>query len=114
MPNELDHLLAQCDPATPLDDTDRAWLNAEPVGNEALNEYFYVPAISDPEGFIGQLRESLAAIDRLGQPLEIADFANIIGILLGRAISDKAALERDFQQGFAHGIDLARRETHDQ
>lgn len=114
MPNELDHLLAQCDPAIPLDDTDRAWLNAEPVGNEMLDEHFYAPAISDPEGFIGQLCESLAAIDHLGQPLEISDFANIIGLLLGRAISDKAALERDFQQGFAHGIDLARREQHAQ
>jgi hypothetical protein len=49
-------------------------------------------------------------IDRLGQPLEIADLANEIGLLLGRAISDKAALERDFQRGFAHGVDLARRE----
>lgn len=79
-----------------------------------LDEHFYVPAISDPEGFIGQLRESLAAIDRLGQPLEIADLANIIGLLLGRAISDKTALERNFEQGFAHGINLARRETHGQ
>lgn len=114
MPNELDHLLTQCDHAIPFDDTDKAWLNAEPVGNEMLDEHFYVPAISDPEGFIGQLRKSLAAIDHLGQPLEIADLANIIGLLLGRAISDKAALERNFQQGFAHGINLASRETHGQ
>ena len=114
MPNELDHLLAQCDPAIPLNDTDRAWLNAEPVGNEILDEHLCILVISDPERFIDQLRESLAAIDHLGQPLEIVGLANIIGLLLGRAISDKAALERDFQQGFAHGIDLARHEQHDQ
>ena len=70
--------------------------------------------IFDPERFIDQLRESLAAIDHLSQPLEIANLANIIGLLLGRAISDKAALERDFQQGFAHGTDLASREARDQ
>ena len=114
MPNQLDHLLAQCDPAIPLDDTDRAWLNAEPVGNEILDEHLCIPVIFDPERFIDQLRESLAAIDHLSQPLEIANLANIIGLLLGRAISDKAALERNFQQGFVHGINLARRETHGQ
>lgn len=83
-----------------------------------LDEHFYVPALSEPEGFIGQLRESLAAIDHLGQPLEIASLANIIGLLLGRAIRDTVALVRDFQQGFAqgfaHGLDLARHETHNQ
>ena len=31
MPKKLDYLLAQCDPALPLDETDRAWLNAEPA-----------------------------------------------------------------------------------
>lgn len=114
MYNELEHLLAQSDSAIPLDDTDRAWLNVEPVGREMLDEHFYVPVILDPDHFIDQLRESLAAIDRQGQPLEIADFANEVGLLLGRAISDKAILERDFQQGFAHGVDLARREVCDQ
>ena len=109
MSNELDHLLAQCDQAIPLDATDRAWLNGEAVGHEMLDEHFVVPVIADPERFIDQLRNSLTAIDRLGQPLEIADLANAIGLLLGRAISDKAALERDFQRGFAHGVDLARR-----
>lgn len=113
MSNELDHLLAQCDPAIPLDDSDRTWLNAEPVGHEILDEHFYVPVICDPESFIGQLSESLAAINRLGQPLEIADLANEIGLLLGRIIIDNVALERDFQQGFAHGVDLARREMQD-
>ena len=82
MPNELDHLLVQCDPAISLDDTDRAWLNAEPVGNEMLDEHRYVPVIFDPERFIDQLQESLVAIDRLGQPLEIADLANEIVLLL--------------------------------
>ena len=57
MSNESEHLLAQCDPAIPLDNT---------------------------------------------------DLANEIGLLMGCIISDKAALERDFQQGFAHGVDLAR------
>ena len=114
MSNKLDHLLAQCDQAISLDDTDRAWLNAEAVGHEMQDEHFYVPVISDPERFIDQLRESLAVIDHLGQPLEIADLANEIGLLLGRAISDKAALERDFKQGFAHGVDLTRREVCDQ
>lgn len=114
MPNKLDHLLAQCDPTIPLDDTNRAWLNAEPVGHEMLDEYVDVPVIVDPEQFIDQLRESLATIVRLGQPLEIADLANEIGLLLGRAINDKAVLERDFQQGFVHGVDLARREVHAQ
>lgn len=75
-----------------------------------LDEHFDVPVIVDPEHFIEQLRESLAAIDHLGQPLEIADFTNEIGLLLGCAISDKAVLERDFKQGFARGIDLGRRE----
>lgn len=42
MPNELNHLLAQCDPAILLDDTDRAWLNAKPVDHEMLNEHFDV------------------------------------------------------------------------
>lgn len=110
MSNELDHLLAQCDQAIPLDDTDRTWLNAEAVGHEMLYEHFVIPVIADPERFIDQLHNSLMAIYRLGQPLEIADLANAIGLLLGRVISDKAALERDFQQGFAHGVDLARRE----
>lgn len=66
--------------------------------------------ISDSECFVDQLRESLAAIDSLGQPLEIADLTNEIRLLLGRAISDKAVLERDFMQGFAHGVDLAHSE----
>nr|WP_321238638.1 hypothetical protein [uncultured Tolumonas sp.] len=114
MPNKLDHLLAQCDPIIPLDDIDREWLNAEPVGHEMLNEYIDVPVIIDPEQFIVQLHESLVAIVRLGQPLEIADLANEIGLLLGRAIKDKAVLERDFKQGFVHGVDLAHREVHDQ
>lgn len=109
MSNELDHLLAQCDQVIPIDATDRAWLNGEAVGHEMLDEHFVVPVIADPERFIDQLRNSLTAIDRLGQPLEIADLANEIGLLLGRAISDKAALERDFLRGFAHGVDLARR-----
>ena len=114
MPNELDHLLAQCDPAIPRDDTDRVWLNAEPVGHEVLDEHCYIPPNLDPERFIDQLRESLAAIEHLGQPLEIADLANEIGLLLGRVISNKAVLERDFQNGFTHGVDLAHREQHDQ
>ena len=109
MPNELDHLL----PTISLDDTNQASLNAEPVGNEMLNEHFYVPMISDPDRFINQLRESLTTINRLGHPLEIADLANEIGLLLGRVISNKAVLERDFQQGFSHGVDLAHHEVHD-
>ena len=113
MPNELDYLLAQCDPIILLDNTNRAWLNAEPVGHEILDEYIDVPVIVDPEHFIDQLHEQLATIVRLGQPLEIADLANEIGLLLGRAISDKAVLEKDFQQGFAHCVDLARREERD-
>ena len=32
----LDELLAQCDHTAPDDDGDRAWLDAEPVGNELL------------------------------------------------------------------------------
>ena len=32
----LDELLAQCDEDAPLDDGDRAWLEAKPVGNELL------------------------------------------------------------------------------
>lgn len=55
--------------------------------------------IFDPERFIDQLRESLAAIDHLSQPLEIANLANIIGLLLGRAISDKAAWKGIFSKG---------------
>lgn len=113
MPSELDHLLAQCDLAIPLDDMDQAWLNTEPVGHEVLYEHCYVPQIPDPERFIDQLHESLAAIDHLGQPLEVADLANEIGLLLGRVISNKAVLERDFQHGFAHGVDLAHREVRD-
>ena len=108
MPNKLDYLLAQCDPDIPLDDTDRAWLNAEPVGHEKLEEQLYIPVIDDPEHFIKQLCESIAAITHPGQPLEIVDLANQIGLLLGCTISDKDALERDFQQGFAHGVKLAR------
>ena len=79
-----------------------------------LDEYFYAPVIVDPERFMAQLRESLAAIVRLGQPLEIADLTNDIRLLLGRTISDKAVLEKDFQRGFAHGVDLARCEVCDQ
>lgn len=40
MSNKLDHLLAQCDQAISLDDTDRAWLNAEAVGHEMQDEHF--------------------------------------------------------------------------
>jgi len=32
----LDELLEQCDEIAPADDGDRAWLHAEPVGNELL------------------------------------------------------------------------------
>ena len=32
----LDELLARCDETAPGDDVDRAWLEAEPVGNELL------------------------------------------------------------------------------
>ena len=32
----LDELLAQCDENAPVDDGDRAWLEAKPVGNELL------------------------------------------------------------------------------
>ena len=32
----LEELLAQCDENAPLDDADRAWLEARPVGNELL------------------------------------------------------------------------------
>jgi hypothetical protein len=113
MQNELDHLLAQRDPAIPLNDTNQASLNAEFVSNEMVNELLYVPMISDPVSFINQLRESLATINRLDHPLEIADLANEIGLLLGRVISNKAVLERDFQQGFSHGVDLAYCEIHD-
>lgn len=70
--------------------------------------------IADPDSFINQLRGSLVTINRLDQPLEIADLANEIGLLLGRIISDKVALERDFQQGFSHGVDLAYREINEQ
>lgn len=107
MPNGLE-------PTTHLDDTDRASLKAEAVGNETLNEHFYVSMIADPDSFINQLRGSLVTINRLDQPLEIADLANEIGLLLGRIISDKVALERDFQQGFSHGVDLAYREINEQ
>ena len=108
MSKKLDYLLAQCDPALPLDETDRAWLNAEPVGHEKLEEQFYIPVIDAPEHFIDQLCESIEAITHPGQPLEIVDLANQIGLLLGCTISDKDALERDFQTGFAHGVKLAR------
>ena len=108
MSKKLDYLLAQCDPALPLDETDRAWLNAEPVGHEKLKEQFHIPVIDAPEHFIDQLCESIEAITHPGQPLEIVDLANQIGLLLGCTISDKDALEKDFQQGFAHGVKLAR------
>jgi len=107
MPNGLE-------PTTHLNDTDKASLKAEAAGNEMQNAHFYVPIISDPDSFINQLRASLATINRLDQPLEIADLANEIGLLLGRIISDKVALERDFQQGFSHGVDLAYREINEQ
>lgn len=107
MPNGLE-------PTTHLDDTDRASLKAEAVGNEMQNAHFYVPMISDPDSFINQLRGSLVTINRLDQPLEIADLANEIGLLLGRVISNKTILERDFQQGFLHGVDLAYREINEQ
>ena len=32
----LDELLAQCDETAPVDDGDRAWFGARPVGNELL------------------------------------------------------------------------------
>ena len=32
----LGELLAQCDDTVPVDDEDRAWLNARPVGTELL------------------------------------------------------------------------------
>ena len=32
----LKELLAQCDENAPVDDADRAWLEARPVGNELL------------------------------------------------------------------------------
>lgn len=32
----LDELLAQCDETAPVGEEDRAWLEAEPVGNELL------------------------------------------------------------------------------
>ncbi len=32
----LDELLAQCDDTAPVEDRDRAWLEAEPLGNELL------------------------------------------------------------------------------
>jgi hypothetical protein len=32
----LSELIAQCDPDAPLSDEDRAWLDAPPVGREAL------------------------------------------------------------------------------
>ena len=32
----LEELLAQCDETAPVDDADRAWLDARPVGNELL------------------------------------------------------------------------------
>ena len=32
----LKELLAQCDENAPVDDADRAWLDARPVGNELL------------------------------------------------------------------------------
>lgn len=108
MLNKLDYLLEQCDPNIPLDETDRAWLNAEPVGHERLDEQLYIPVIDDPEHFIKQLCESIAAITHPAQPLEIVDLANQIGLLLGCTISDKDALERYFQHGFAHGVKLAR------
>lgn len=106
--------MAQCDLAIPLDDADRECLNAKPVGHEVLDEHCYIPSNLDPERFIDPLRESLAAIEYLGQPLEIADLANEIGLLLGRTISNKAVLEKDFQQGFAHGVDLACQEGRNQ
>jgi antitoxin ChpS len=32
----LDELLAQCDPSVPMSDEERQWLEAPPVGREAL------------------------------------------------------------------------------
>ncbi len=32
----LEELLAQCDETAPVDDADRVWLDARPVGNELL------------------------------------------------------------------------------
>lgn len=57
---------------------------------------------------------SLAVIDHLGQPLEIADSLMKLGYCWGVPLVTQAALERDFKQGFAHGVDLARREVCDQ
>jgi hypothetical protein len=39
--------------------------------------------------------------------LEPGDLANEIGILLGKVVTDKAALIQEFNHGFAHGVELS-------
>lgn len=42
-----------------------------------------------------------------GIALEIGDFANELGMLLGRNLEDKQKLIHEFNHGFKHGVDLS-------
>lgn len=108
MPKEepkLEQLLAQCDPAAPLDAESQDWLNSSPIGLEIIDAP-RLPTLA-LEDFIQQLRTRPLP----EQPLEIGDLANAIGIILGNCVADKNSLLRDFEMGFRHGVRLTRTEN---
>lgn len=118
----LPELLAQCQPAAERDEVQQEWIDAIPVGKEKpdwlsfadvakpFNDLFDDKNQLDHTALIQCLNETLKACSERGIALEIADFANELGLIFGRHFADKTTLQRDFQQGFTHGVDLARRE----
>ena len=125
----LSELLAQCQTAAERDDIQQDWLDASPVGIELIIEkpdwLSFANVGKDHDALLDNSQRNHAVfmqcLDKILRDhserdivLEIVDFANELGMVLGLAMTDHARLVRDFQQGFTHGVDLARREVRDQ
>jgi len=105
--HSLDDLLNQCESNGILDESDLAWINAESVGKEVIEELLVDRKINH-EYFINNITRTLNDYSQKNIVLEIGDLANELGLMLGKSSADKHRLVLEFIQGFKHGVDLSK------
>ncbi len=102
-----DDLLNQCESNGTLDESDLAWINAESVGKEVIDELLVDRKINHV-CFLKNITRTLNDFSQKNIALEICDLANELGLMFGKASDDKPALILEFIQGFKHGVDLSK------
>ena len=105
--HSLDDLLNQCESNGTLDESDLAWINAESVGKEVIDELLVDRKINHV-CFLKNITRTLNDFSQKNIALEICDLANELGLMFGKASDDKPALILEFIQGFKHGVDLSK------